>query len=322
MEGLGPDGSQAVRPWPYEMILFNLLFGLFQVLLLLALAPLVQGVIKKVKARLQSRRGPSLFQPYFDLVKFLRKDQVVSEPASWIFHATPYISLTSVLAAGAFIPVIGVTVPFSFAGDGLVVVYLFAVMRFFMALVGLDTGSAFGGMASSREMMVASLAEPALLLSLFTLALTAGSLNLSGMVQKLAGLGVGTISPSYLLAFVALILVTLAETGRIPVDNPTTHLELTMIHEGMILEYSGKYLALMEWSAWIKQLILFTLLANLFVPWGAHFLWYLPKVLVLATGIACIESSVAKLRLFRVPDLLAVSNALSILALVSVVIGR
>ncbi|MCI0529988.1 MAG: NADH-quinone oxidoreductase subunit H, partial [Nitrospira sp.] len=150
------------------MILLKILFGLFQILLLLALAPLVQGIIKKVKALFQSRKGPSIFQPYFDLIKLLRKDQVVSEHASWIFHITPYISLISVLVAGALIPVIGTTVPWSFAGDVIVVVYLFALMRFFMALVGLDTGSAFGGMASSREMTIASLAEPALLLSLLT----------------------------------------------------------------------------------------------------------------------------------------------------------
>jgi formate hydrogenlyase subunit 4 len=140
------------------------------------------------------------------------------------------------------------------------------------------------------------------------------------MVQKLADLEIAVISPSYLLVFVAFVIVVLAETGRIPVDNPTTHLELTMIHEGMILEYSGRYLALMEWSAWIKQLILFTLLANLFVPWEIHLLWYLPKVLGLAILVACIESSVAKLRLFRIPDLLAVSTALSILALITLVL--
>ena len=302
------------------MLLTKILLGLLQVGFLMALAPLVQGMIKKIKALFQSRRGPSIFQPYFDLIKFLKKDQVVSEQASWIFHITPYICLISVLTASTLIPVMGRNVPLSFAGDALAVVYLFAVMRFFMALAGLDTGSAFGGMASSREMMVASLSEPALLLSLFTLALTAGSLNLSGMVQKLADLEIAVISPSYLLVFVAFVIVVLAETGRIPVDNPTTHLELTMIHEGMILEYSGRYLALMEWSAWIKQLILFTLLANLFVPWEIHLLWYLPKVLGLAILVACIESSVAKLRLFRIPDLLAVSTALSILALITLVL--
>ncbi len=302
------------------MILTKILLGLLQIVFLMALAPLVQGIIKKIKALFQSRRGPSIFQSYFDLIKFLKKDQVVSEQASWIFHITPYICMISVLTVGALVPVIGVSVPLGFAGDALVVVYLFAVMRFFMALAGLDTGSAFGGMASSREMMVASLAEPALLLSLFTLALTAGSLNLSGMVQKLADLKIAVISPSYLLVFVAFVMVVLAETGRIPVDNPTTHLELTMIHEGMILEYSGRYLALMEWSAWIKQLILFTLLANLFAPWEIHLLWYPPKILVLAILVACIESSVAKLRLFRIPDLLAVSTALSILALITLVL--
>jgi len=222
--------------------------------------------------------------------------------------------------------VLAVPSPFDPVGDLLVVVYLLLLGTFFLALAGLDPGSAFGGMGSSREMTVAALSEPTVALAIFALALGAGSTNLGQIVARTMADPAAAVSPGYLLAFGALFVVTLAENGRLPVDNPATHLELTMIHEAMILEYSGRYLALIEWSAWLKVLLFFSLLGNLFVPWGvatvltwAALGWalatLLAKLVVLAVALAVFETRVAKLRLFRVPELLAVSFVLAVLAI-------
>src|SRR5216117_1133636 len=240
-----------------------------QVVVLLAVSPFIVGLIRKVKATLQCRHGASVVQPYHDLLKLFQKDVVVSSNASWIFTATPYILFASTLAAGLLVPLFVSKVPLSFAGDIITVVYLLALGTFFLILAGLDAGSAFGGMGSSREAIVASLAEPAMILSIFAIALSAGTTNLSGIVHKTALFeGIATAPPPYLMAFAALFIVALAETGRVPVDNPATHLELTMIHEAMILEYSGRYLALVEWASAMKLLLFLTLLANIFAPWG------------------------------------------------------
>src|SRR5881396_1124947 len=290
-----------------------------QTMVLLALSPFIVGLIRKVKARLQCRRGASVFQPYADLAKLFKKQPVVSTTTSWIFTATPNILFASTLAAGLLVPVFVSQTPLNFAGNIIALVYLLALGTFFLMLAGLDAGSAFGGMGSSREAIVASLTEPAAILSIFAIALTTGSTNLSTIVHKTALLqGIDTAPSPHLMALAALFIVTIAETGRVPVDNPATHLELTMIHEAMILEYSGRYLALVEWAAWLKVLLFFSLLGNLFVPWGvatvltwAALGWalatLLAKLVVLALTLAVFETRVAKLRLFRVPELLAVS---------------
>jgi formate hydrogenlyase subunit 4 len=299
-----------------------------QTTLLLLLAPLVSGVIRNWKAKLQNRRGPRVWQPYLDLAKFLGKDMVISEHASWVFSAMPYVLLISTLLAGLMMPLVSVKAPLSLFGGALAFVGLLALGRFFLALGGLDPASSFGGMGSSREMTIAAIAEPALMLAIFTVAITAGSTNLSQMLQAAQGPTWKLLNPAHLLAFAALFIVLLAETGRIPVDNPATHLELTMIHEAMILEYSGRYLAFIEWSASLKQLVLMALLVNVFFPigiateltaqaLGVSFLWFFAKLLVLAAAIVLVETTNAKLRLFRVPDLLSVAFILAALALLS-----
>ena len=241
-----------------------LLSAALQLLFVLMLAPLVSGVIKTLKARLQMRLGPGIFQPYRDLYKLLRKGMVIPETASWIFSAAPLVVFSTATLVGLMIPMISAEAPLSLFGGVLAVVYLLGLGRFFLALGGLDTGSSFGGLGSSREMTISALAEPAMMLAIFTVALSANSTNLSEVARSAIGQSWRFLAPSQMLAFAALFVVLIAETGRIPVDNPATHLELTMIHEAMILEYSGPYLALIEWGAWIKQLILMTLLINSF----------------------------------------------------------
>jgi formate hydrogenlyase subunit 4 len=302
---------------------------ILQLFLLLALAPLVSGCIKNWKAKLQNRRGPRVWQPYLDLAKFLRKDMVVSEHASWIFHAMPYVLLISTLLAGLMMPLISVSAPLSLFGGVLAFVGLLALGRFFLALGGLDPASAFGGMGSSREMAISAVAEPALMLAIFTVAIAAGkSTNLSQMLLAAQGPAWKLLNPAHVLAFAALFIVLLAETGRIPVDNPATHLELTMIHEAMLLEYSGRYLAFIEYSASIKQLVLMALLVNVFFPvrianttapaaLGLSLVWFVAKLLCLAGAVVLAETTNAKLRLFRVPDLLSTAFILATLALLS-----
>jgi formate hydrogenlyase subunit 4 len=299
-----------------------------QMAAVLLLAPLITGVNRTLKARLQTRRGPSVLQPYHDLYKLARKGMVIPDTASWIFSATPYVLFATTLLAGLLIPAMSVEAPLSLFGGVLAVVYLLALGRFFLALAGLDTGGSFGGLGSSREMTISAIAEPALMLAVFTVAIGAGSTNLSFVTQAAVGQSWRFLAPQQMLAFAALFIVLIAETGRIPVDNPATHLELTMIHEAMILEYSGPYLALIEWSAAMKQLVLMTLLVNIFFPYGLSAGWPLPglilsailfvsKLLVLTVAVALVETANAKLRFFRVPELLAVAFVLSALALIS-----
>ena len=239
-----------------------------QALLALLLAPGLVGFVRGVKARLQNRRGAPIRQPYFELAKLFGKDVVMSNNASWLFRFAPYIVFASTLAVTFLVPLIAAPLPFDDIGDLLVVVYLLLLGTFFLALAGLDPGTAFGGMGSSREMTVAAIAEPTIALAIFSLALRAGSTNLSHIVTATLTHPGSALSPGHGPAFAALFIVSLAETGRLPVDNPSTHLELTMIHEAMILEYSGRYLALIEWASWLKLTIFFSLLANLFIPWG------------------------------------------------------
>ena len=305
-----------------------------QILIIVLLAPLLSGIMKKVKAFFQVRKGPGILQPYYDIIKLLKKDSVVSDNVSWIFHAAPIVSFASVLTAGLLIPIYITQLPLGFAGDLIAVVYLFALARFFTALASLDAGSSFGGMGGSREMFIAALVEPALMLSIFAVALNVGSTNLAFISQTVSGLGIDAISPYQILAFVAFFIISIAETGRIPVDNPATHLELTMIHEAMILEYSGKQLAIIELGAMIKQLLIFSLLANIFFPFGIASAGagasalvlalsvYILKIIVIGISMAAVEISTAKWRLFRLPELLSISLMLSFLALVAFIIVK
>ena len=304
------------------------LTAVVQLLLLLTVAPLVSGLIKALKARLQVRRGPDILQPYRDLYKLFQKGMVMPDTASWIFSATPYVVFGATAIAGLMIPMISAQAPLGLFGGVLAVVYLLGLGRFFLALAGLDTGSSFGGLGSSREMTIAALAEPAMMLAVFTVAIGANSTSLSEIARVATSTTWHFLAPAQMLAFAALFLVLIAETGRIPVDNPATHLELTMIHEAMILEYSGPYLGLIEWGASIKQLLLMTLLINSFLPFGLHSEWSLGgllislvylllKLLVLAASIVLVETTNAKMRFFRVPDLLAVAFTLAALGLVS-----
>jgi formate hydrogenlyase subunit 4 len=299
-----------------------------QAVFALALAPLVVGFVRWLKARMQNRRGAPPWQPYFELVKLFSKEVVVSQQASWLFRCVPYIVFASTLAVTFLVPFFFVPGPLDGVGDLLAVVYLLLLGTFFLALAGLDPGTAFGGMGSSREMTVAAIAEPTIAVAIFSLALGAGSTNLGRIVTQALRNPATAISPGHLLAFAALFVVALAETGRLPVDNPATHLELTMIHEAMILEYSGRYLALIEWAASLKFMIFLSLLANLFVPWGVAtdiapvalavaVIALLLKLGLLSLLIAIIETRVAKLRLFRVPELLGVSFVLALLAVTS-----
>jgi formate hydrogenlyase subunit 4 len=296
---------------------------------LFLLAPLFQGLVKRLKAVCQGRRGPPILQPYADFFKLLRKQTVVSREVSWVFHAAPLISFAAILTAALMVPWIDRSA-WGYFADLLLFVYLLAIPRFMMALAGLDAAGAFGGMASSREMAVSALVEPALLLSLLTLALPAHSLRLENLMLFSGELPLFT--PAGLLAAFAFFLVLLAEVGRIPVDNPDTHLELTMIHEGMILEYSGPKLALLHLNYWLKQFTLVLLLVNAFAPmgmlhatgglWWEAGLFFVIKCLVSAVMLALTESGLAKLRLFQMMDLMGFSFILSVTALLFVAIGR
>lgn len=298
---------------------------LLQLILIPILSPLGIGVIKKIKAKLQNRQGASVIQPYKDLWKLFNKDEVISTDASWIFSFAPYIVFTITLIAGASIPIFFVNLHYSMLSDMLFIIYTLGIGTFFLALAGMDVGSSFGGFGSSREMTTYALAEGGFIFSLLTLALVGGSTNLYGISNAIISAYSASILP-IVLAFSGFIIVLLCETKRYPFDNPATHLELTMIHEAMLLEYSGKRLALMEWSAANKLLIFATLGANLFFPWGmaqsvhlGSFIFglvtFLIKTMFFYVSIAIIESGIAKFRFFRLPDLLMISFILNIIAI-------
>jgi len=299
--------------------------ALLQAAGMLAVAPLLKTVIKKLKARLQNRQGPPLLQGYYDLAKLLRKEPVRSETASWVYVAGPRVYFATIVAASTLVPVLVAAAPLEATGGILLLVGTLALGRFALATAALDTGSPFGGMGASRDMTIAALAEPALMLGLFASALAAGTMNLGVMVRGLAQAG-PSWHPSDLLAFAGLFIIVIAETGRIPVDNPATHLELTMIHEAMALEYAGPDLALVEWASALKELVYLSLLVSLFLPIGiavsleplallvALAAWA-GKVVLLAAAVTLVESTNAKLRLFRVPELVSVSLGLAFLAL-------
>ena len=238
-----------------------------QMLLVLVIAPALVGLVRKMKARLLRRRGAPIVQPYRDLLRLLRKDVVLAENASWLFRVTPYLIFAATWVATALVPTFATGLLFSWSADLIAIIALLASARFFLALAGMDVGTSFGGIGSSREMMIASLAEPAMMMIVFTLALIAGSTQLStiaGFMQS----GEAGLRVSLGLALIALVIVAIAENARIPVDNPATHLELTMVHEAMVLEYSGRHLALIELAAALKLLLYMSLIACIFLPWG------------------------------------------------------
>lgn len=305
----------------------DLVFSLVQVAAMMAMAPLVIGIIRKVKAYLQRRKGAGVLQPYYDLVKLFRKGSTESSDASWVFRSAPYICLGAVMVAALMVPLF-VTRTLGIVGDLIVVVYLLALMRFFMTLAALDTGSSFGGMGSSRELMISAIVEPTMLLAIFTMALITGTTILSDIAYDLASTGLDLIHPGLFLAAAAFFICLLAENARVPFDNPSTHLELTMVHEAMVLEYSGKPLAVMEMASWMKLVVFATLLANVFFPWGiateltasailVGVIAILVKVSIIALAIAIIESSMSKMRLFRLPNLLTVAFTLALLGVLS-----
>jgi formate hydrogenlyase subunit 4 len=301
--------------------------GLLQVLALVAIAPVVTGVMRTTRARLEGRVGPSPLQPWRDLRKLLRKERLITEQTSWIFGAAPLLLVASTLVVVAVIPSVATTTLLVDSVDLIGVIYLLLLGTVVLALAAIDTGTAFGGMGSSRGMTIAALAEPAALLAIFAVSLRAGSSSLSTIVEGALADPAGLASPETLLAFGAVAVVTLAEAGRLPVDNPSTHLELTMIHEAMVLEYAGPDLALVEFAASLRLTLFFGLIGTLFLPWGiattdtlaaiaVGVVSWLVKVLALAVGVAAVEVGLAKLRLFRVPELLAAAFILSFLAVI------
>ncbi|MTV31175.1 formate hydrogenlyase [Rhodoblastus acidophilus] len=292
--------------------------------LVLLAAPLLTGFIRKVKARLLRRRGPPLLQPYRDLIKLARKEVVVADSASWLFRAAPYLIFAATWVAAALVPTFGTGLMFSWSADLIAIIALLGSARFFLALAGMDVGTSFGGLGSSREMMFATLAEPALIMIVFSVALIAGTTQLSyiaAFVMYAAGLRV-----SLVLGLVGLVIVAITENARIPVDNPATHLELTMVHEAMVLEYSGRHLAMIELSSQLKLIVYVSLIACIFFPWGlapvgaglnAHvlgFAAYAGKLAAAGAMLALFETTVAKMRVFRVPDFIGVALMLGLLA--------
>ncbi|HEU4618023.1 MAG TPA: NADH-quinone oxidoreductase subunit H [Gammaproteobacteria bacterium] len=294
-----------------------------QMALVLIAAPLVVGLVRKVKARLLRRRGPSPIQPYRDLVRLARKEVVLAENASWLFRAAPYLIFAATWVAAALVPTFARGLMFSWTADLIAITALLGSARFFLALAGLDVGTGFGGIGSSREVLIASLAEPAMLLMVFSLALVAGSTQLSTVAEVMsssAGLRV-----SLGLALIALVMVALAENSRIPIDNPATHLELTMVHEAMVLEYSGRHLAMVELASALKLTLYLSLIACLFAPWGlaragapagAYLLGtalFAGKIAIGAVLLAVFETAIAKMRVFRVPEFLGAALMLGLL---------
>ena len=304
-----------------------------QMLLVLLLAPLLTGFVRKVRARLLRRQGPPLIQPYRDLVRLMRKDVVLAENASWLFRVIPYLIFAATWVAASLVPTFRTGLLFSWSADLIAIIALLGSARFFLALAGLDVGTSFGGIGSSREVMIASLAEPAMIMIVFTLALVAGSTQLSAMAGFLASSAVG-LRVSLALALLALIMVAIAETARIPIDNPATHLELTMVHEAMVLEYSGRHLAVIELAASLKLLLYVSLIGCLFVPWGLapaqaplsdYLIGFVAYVAKLALGgflLAVFETSIAKMRVFRVPEFLGAALMLGLLAMLLRFVSR
>lgn len=303
-----------------------------QMFLVLLLAPLLLGFTRKVKARMLRRRGPPVLQPYRDLLRLIRKEAVLAQNASWLFRSGPYMIFAATWVAAALVPTFATGLTFSWTADLIAITALIGSARFFLALVGMDVGTSFGGIGSSREMMFASLAEPAMIMIVFTVALVAGSTQLSVVANYM--LTNASLRVSLGLALVALIIVAIAENARIPVDNPATHLELTMVHEAMVLEYSGRHLAVIELAAALKLLLYVSLIGCIFAPWGlapvgsglaaysVGVATYLAKLAVGGFLLVLFETSIAKMRVFRVPDFLGIALMLGLLGMLLLFVSR
>lgn len=309
------------------------LVNVLQALLIIAAAPLVRGIIAKIKARLQRRQGASIWRPYADFGKLLRKENLTPPSASFLFRLAPLVVVGVTAATALLIPILRPAALLSSTGDLILLIYLLALARFFLVLGGMDGGGAFGGMGGSREVLVSAIAEVPFILSLLSVAILTQTNRLAGMMDWTLRQSFFDISPVHILACAAMALVAIAETGRMPVDNPTTHLELTMIHEAMILEHSGPSLGFLELASAIKLNVILSLLIGVFLPWGMATTFTVPaiafalvsyavKVAVLAALLAIVESSIAKMRMYAVPDFLGISTATSILAIVFTVLGR
>ncbi|HOW35672.1 MAG TPA: NADH-quinone oxidoreductase subunit H [Candidatus Omnitrophota bacterium] len=304
----------------------DILITIAQLIVFIVVSPFISGLISKIKNNIRMRKGQSIFQPYYNFFKLFAKGEVVSQTASWIFKVTPFVVIASSLAAASLVPALITSGPSFFLGDFLALIFILALGRFFMALAALDTGSAFGGMGSSREMFISSLVEPAVCLVIFAVSLQFGTTNIASFSH------IHMVSISSLAAVAALFFVVIAETSRIPVDNQETHLELTMVHEAMVLEYSGRSLALIELASYIKQMMWFFLIAQIIFPIALPifgnggqffywFLWYLARILIIAIAMAVVEASVAKMRLFRVADFLGFAVVLAMVATVCAILG-
>ncbi|MBI1868097.1 MAG: NADH-quinone oxidoreductase subunit H [Methylocystis sp.] len=303
-----------------------------QMIVVLALAPLLLGFTRSVKARLLRRRGPSILQPYRDLLRLLRKEVVLADNASWLFRTAPYAIFAATWVAAALVPTFATGLMFSWSADLIAITALLGSARFFLALAGMDVGTSFGGIGSSREAMFASLAEPAMIMIVFIVSLIAGSTQLSVVAAHM--LSHLELRVSIGLALIGLVIVAIAENGRIPVDNPATHLELTMVHEAMVLEYSGRHLAVIELAAALKLLMYLSLIACIFFPWGLAPYGAGPRdmafgavayAIKLAVGgffLALFETSTAKMRVFRVPEFLGAALMLGLLGTLLLFVSR
>lgn len=309
------------------MKLYRFVIEILQIVILLGAAPAFTGWVRMLKCWSQGRTSAGIFQPYRDILKLFSKDVLLADNASWVFRFTPYVVFGAAVLAGAIIPMLSLELPIASTADVIVLVALFAIARFFTALAGMDVGTAFGGMGSSREMTIASLAEPAMLMAIFTVSLASKSTSLSQMVHVIYS-GQTVFRPSLAFALFAFILIALAETGRIPVDNPATHLELTMIHEAMILEYSGRHLALIEWANMMKLFLFVMLGIASFAPWGiaetgdlieiiSAFVIMILKLAVVGIVLVTIETGLAKMRIFRLTEFLGSAFLLATLGMLS-----
>lgn len=311
----------------------DILVQAIQMALVLILSPLLTGFVRKAKARMLRRQGPSVLQPYRDLLRLMRKEVVLADNASWLFRVTPYLIFATTWVAAALVPTFATGLLFSWTADLIAIVALLGSARFFLALAGMDVGTSFGGIGSSREVMVAALAEPAMLMIVFCLALVAGSTQLSAVTAVLASSHVG-LRVSLGMAMIALIMVAIAENGRIPIDNPATHLELTMVHEAMVLEYSGRHLAMIEFAASLKLLLYASLIVCVFAPWelasagagamayGVSAAIYFAKLALAGFFLALFETATAKMRVFRVPEFLGAALMLGLLGTLLLFVSR
>jgi formate hydrogenlyase subunit 4 len=314
-------------------VIAALIAQLVQMTIILAVSPLLVGLVRKVKARLLRRRGPSIIQPYRDLRRLLGKEAVVAESASPLFRAVPYFVFAATWVAAALIPTFAANLMFSWSGDLIAITALLGSARFALALAGMDVGTSFGGIGSSREMMIASLAEPAMLMLVFAVALVAGSTQLSTIAETMLNGHVG-LRVSLAMALIALIIVAIAENGRVPVDNPATHLELTMVHEAMVLEYSGRHLAMIELAAALKLTLYIAMIACVFLPAGMAddpvqplpdaigVVVWLAKMSAGGAALAVAETSIAKMRVFRVPNFLGAALMLGLLGVLLLFVSR